>query len=252
MINKDELFIDLEKIPCLGWFWGCGKQVVTYKQVLEPGRIICISYKFAGEEKVRHLAWDDNQNDKAMLEKFREIANESQIIYAHNGRKFDIPELNTRLAYHELPPLAVKLVGDTLTASRSTFRLPSNSLEYMGEYFGIPNQKMQLPIETWLKVWRENDRKELKRMLKRCDSDVLMLEQIKNRIAPYAKMPYNKAFALDNRGVCSNCAGPLIKVKDRMTSTLGLRQQYQCKACGKYDTVGKHLIKQTSEFPRAA
>lgn len=243
------LYLDIETSPCLGWVWGTGKTRVDHKQILEPTKIICISYKWEHEKKVHHLKWDMNQCDKVMLEKFSKVYEEADVSVGHNSNAFDIKVIQGRLAYHKLPPMSLLLIEDTLRAARAAFRVPSFRLDYLGEYFKIGRKVETGGVDLWLKVWLDNDRKALKQMIKYCDGDVLLLEAVEQRIRPYIKLKSNLAVMSDDDRVCPSCGGKLNKHDKRFTTTLGYHQRMRCTSCGKVFK-GKKLNGSTAGAPK--
>ena len=62
------LFFDIETSPCIVYSWRVGYQInLSYENVIEDWKIICISYKWEHEDTVKNLAWDKNQCDKRTL-----------------------------------------------------------------------------------------------------------------------------------------------------------------------------------------
>lgn len=59
---------------------------------------------------------------------------------AHNGKKFDIPKINTRFIINGLnPPSPYKQI-DTLEVARKQFGFSSNSLDALATFFGFDNK----------------------------------------------------------------------------------------------------------------
>lgn len=244
------LYFDIETSPSMAWVWSTGKQYVGHEQILEPTRIICVSCKYEGEKKVHNFAWDNKQQDKKLLTDFRKFAEEADIIVGHNGKNFDLKHLNARIAFHRLPPLNVTMIEDTLALSRRKFRIASHSLAYLAKYFGVGAKGETGGISLWLDVWLRNDRKALKKMLKYCDQDVILLEQVLDRLRPYLDVKANKStFALDDR-ICPSCGGDLKLHDKRFTSAMRRVQRYRCKKCLKVFTDGRNLLKGPSHYPR--
>ena len=91
------LFFDIETSPCIGYFWRPGYKVnLSYDNILEENKIICICYKWQHEDEVNSLTWDSKQNDKKMLQKFIKVANKADELVGHNGDRFDLKWVKTR------------------------------------------------------------------------------------------------------------------------------------------------------------
>ena len=102
--NKARVLIyDIETSPNLGWFWRAGyKQNIQPNQIIKERAIICVSYKWQGEDEVYNLNWDKNQCDYFLIQQFIEVLNEADLIVAHNGDNFDLKWLKTRALIHNL------------------------------------------------------------------------------------------------------------------------------------------------------
>src|SRR6516164_8969462 len=117
------LFLDIETAPSLGWVWGKWEQnVIDFKR---DWYVLSFAYKWAGDKKVTAKGLNDykgyqkdRENDKALLADIWELLDETDIVVAHNGDKFDLPKINTRLLQHKnVPPSPYKTV-DTLKIAR--------------------------------------------------------------------------------------------------------------------------------------
>lgn len=246
------LVFDIEMTPSLAWVWSSGKQYVSYSNILEPQKIICISYKWLGTPGVTTLVWSKKQDERKMLEKFSKIADTAETCIAHNGKNFDIKQINARLAYHNLQPLSIGLMEDTLTLSRKQFRIPSHSLAYLAKYFKVGKKFTHSGgQEVWLKVWLDNDQKSLEWMKKRCEEDVKLLEAVYVRLRPYLQTTAVKKRMESGRPYgCPACGGPLHGHGTRLVSKLRKVARYRCQQCAKVVLGGVNLFSKTNEFPR--
>ena len=135
MAEIRRLFFDIETSPNIGWFFQTGyNQTISYNQIIKHAQIICISYKWEGQDKVYNLSWDSKQCEKSMLQKFIKIADKADEIVGHNSDKFDIKWLRTRCISHNIPMFPHYKSFDTLKFFRSSVLAPSNRLDYLGEY----------------------------------------------------------------------------------------------------------------------
>lgn len=236
-MGRKRLFFDIETSPNVGLFWQAGyKQKIDYDNIIKERSIICICYKWEGEEQVSGLTWDKKQCDKRMLKEFIEVANHAQELVGHNGDKFDLPWIRTRCLLHGIDMFPKYTTIDTLKISRQQFRFNSNRLNYIAQYLGI-GQKIKTEFGLWKSVLLEKDAEALKHMVEYCKEDVRLLEQVYQKLSPhtYAKTHYGVVYGQD-RGTCKNCGSDdLIKQRLRVLAS-GTRQvEYKCKTCGKYN-----------------
>lgn len=172
------LIYDIETSPNLGWFWRAGyKQNIGTHQITKERAVICVSYKWLGEDQVYNLAWDNEQNDKFLIEQFVEVLNEADLIVAHNGDRFDLKWLKTRALIHRIPMLPNYKQFDTLKVAKSKLYLNSNRLDYIAKILGYEG-KMDTTPELWRQVVIMNNRESLNHMLDYCDEDVIQLEKV--------------------------------------------------------------------------
>jgi hypothetical protein len=181
--NQGKILIyDLETSPNVGWFWRAGyKQNIQPNQILKERAIICVSYKWLGEDQVYNLSWDKNQDDKFLIEQFVEVLNEADLIVAHNGDNFDIKWFKTRALFHRIPTLPNYKQFDTLKIAKSKLYLNSNRLDYISKFLGFEG-KIQTTPDLWNKVVMLNDRTAMTDMLDYCDEDVRQLEKVYNEL----------------------------------------------------------------------
>jgi len=205
------LIYDLETSPNVGWFWRAGfKQNINTNQILKERAIICVSYKWLGEDTVYNLTWDKNQCDKFLIEQFVEVLNEADLIVAHNGDNFDIKWFKTRALYHRIPTLPNYKQFDTLKVAKSKLYLNSNRLDYISKFLGFEG-KIQTTPDLWDKVVMKNDREALKDMLDYCDEDVRQLEKV-----------YNELQYLDNPRIHTGVLNGQVKQTSPITGTFNI------------------------------
>jgi uncharacterized protein YprB with RNaseH-like and TPR domain len=241
MSKLKKLFFDIETSPNIGLFWKTGaKQNISPDSIIKERAIICICYKWAGEDKVYSLVWDKNQNDKKLLQDFIKIANEANEIIGHNGDNFDLPWVRTRCLFHRIPVIPDYTTLDTLKSARYRFKFNSNRLDYIAKFLGI-GQKISTEYNLWKRIVLNNDPKALESMVKYCKNDVILLEKVYNELNPYILAKTHHGVAAGNgKCSCPNCASAEVRyVQTRYTATGMAKVQLKCKKCHKYHTVSK-------------
>jgi uncharacterized protein YprB with RNaseH-like and TPR domain len=245
MTKIKRLFFDIETSPNIGLFWTAGfKLNITPDSIIKERAIICICYKWAGEDKVYSLQWDKDQNDKTLLEKFITLANEADELVGHNGDRFDLPWIRTRCLYHRIPVFPNYSTLDTLKSARSKFKFNSNKLDYIAKFLGI-GAKTHTGYDLWKKVVLDKDKESLEYMIEYCKNDVILLEDVYNEMATYipAKTHHGVA-AGGEKYSCPECGGDNMRFSQKRYSALGTpRIQLQCTDCHKYHTVSDKIYK---------
>lgn len=233
------LFFDIETSYMLVKTHYIGRKVfLDHRSIVRPAKIICICWKWEHKKKIESLTWDSKQDDKRMIEKFIKIANSADEIVAQNGDRFDLPWIRTRCIYHRIPMFPDYTTIDTLKASRSKFRFASNRLDFVGGYLGIGN-KEKAGEELWDKITLENCQVSLKKMVRYCKRDVILLDGVFKIMNPYlvSKTHYGVMIGKDKRS-CPECGSDNVRKMVNRVSAAGVKKsQYQCQGCGKYHTI---------------
>lgn len=103
------LIFDIETAPMKAYVWKRWKENVSLEQTISEWFMICWSAKWLGSEEVFHECITPDEvlveDDRRITEGLWKLFNEADIIVAHNGKKFDIPKMNSRFIIHKLPPL---------------------------------------------------------------------------------------------------------------------------------------------------
>jgi uncharacterized protein YprB with RNaseH-like and TPR domain len=120
-------------------------------------------------------------DDRALVEAIAQELDQYDIWIAHNGNKFDIPFLRTRLLRWELPTLANKKLIDPVLLARNKLRMSYNSLEQIANHLGC-NTKTEVRPEVWLAASLDGSTKAMDYIVKHCVQDVLVLEQIVTKL----------------------------------------------------------------------
>lgn len=235
-MGRKRLYFDIETAPNVGLFWQAGyKQKIDYDNIIKERAVICIAFKWEGEE-VNALTWDKKQDDKRLLKEFIDIANTATELVAHNGDKFDLPWIRSRCIFHRIPMFPEYQTIDTLKIARTKFRFNSNRLDYIAKYLGIGG-KLETGFGLWKEIVLNKCPESLSKMVEYCKQDVILLEKVYEELSKhvYSKTHYGVVYG-EGRGTCKNCGSDeLVRHKIKVTAAGTRYVQYQCKTCGKYN-----------------
>jgi len=229
---RKRLFYDIETSYTKGFFWRAGyNQTILPNQILEYPKIICISWKWEGVDKVYNLDWGLNkQCDKKLLKKFIEVLNKSDEIVAHNGKRFDIKWIRARALAHGLDMRFKYNEIDTLSICKSQFNLPNNKLSEVAKYLGCTAKLDPGGMRTWVDIIEYKDRVALDRMIEYCNGDVITLEEVFNKLRPYAKNSINYSVLRGNEKFhCPECSSLSYHNKMYTTSAGTIQHYMKCK-----------------------
>lgn len=187
-IEKNEgrvLIYDIETSYNIGKFWRAGYNLnINPGDIIHERAIICISYKWLGEDQVYNLTWDNNQCDKFLLEQFIPVLNEADMIVAHNGDRYDLKFIKTRALKHGLKMLINYKQFDTLKVAKAKFMFNSNKLDYISKFLGAEG-KISTEMKLWDDIILRKCPKALIKMLDYCDEDVRQLEVVYNALVSW-------------------------------------------------------------------
>lgn len=241
----NRMFWDIETSPNIMFSWRCGRKLtLDYHNIIQERAIICICWKWEGEKVVHALTWDAG-DDKAMLEAFSEEVKLADEMVAHNGDNFDIKWFNSRRLVHDLEPLPPAKTIDTLKIARRHFNFNSNRLDYLGSLL-LEEGKIKTEFDMWRQVVLRNDAASLRKMVRYCKKDVVLLERVWQKLRDYEQAATHagvlKTGIHYDRWTCPHCASANVSAqKKRATATGIVKYQMQCKDCGRYYQVARDV-----------
>ena len=227
------LFFDIETSPMIVYSWRVGwKLNIGTDNIIEDWKIICISYKWEHEDKVKNLRWDKNKCDKQMLIDFINIMNKADECIAHNGDRFDIKKIRTRCIYHRIPMFPNYRTLDTLKKAKSGFNFNSNRLDYIAKFLGVGAKLEHEGFDMWVKCM-QGDEEALNNMVEYCDMDIIVLEDVYLTMQNYIK---NNTHTGTHNGKlkasCPNCGSEDISLlKNNFTALGTIKRQIECNSC---------------------
>lgn len=248
------LFFDIETSPMIVYSWRVGwKLTIGTHNIIEDWKIICISYKWEGDDKVQNLTWDKNQCDKKMLEDFMKIANKADEMIGHNGDRFDLKKIRTRCIFHRIPMFPNYRTLDTLKKAKSGFNFNSNRLDYIAKFLGVGAKLVHEGFPMWVKCM-QGDKQALIDMVKYCDMDIIVLEDVFFVMQNYMK--HNAHAGVLSGGMkheCPSCGGEdQTLLKNNFTAAGTIKRLMECQTCG-YDyevsnTAYRHMLEMKSNI----
>ena len=232
------LYFDIETTPNLTYTWGIGKQYVGHDSIAKERKVSIISYMWEHDLKMHRLSFDlskhdlskyDDDADKEILTKFCEVYKTAQETVAHNGVKFDLGMIRSRLVKYGLPNIAPIIITDTYLNAKH-IRFNCHKLDYLGKYLGV-GQKLDSKLADWIGIMNSS-KAALKRQGLYCDGDVRLLYKVCQKLRPYilTKVPHESVHDLN----CPHCGSKKIHVHGYKVSAAGKKRQYQCQDCGRY------------------
>lgn len=155
------------------------------------GVILCAVVKPANGEPIvfrgdSYANWKRRRSDDSKI--VRDIVKtllNYDIWCAHNGARFDVPFLRSRMLRAGMEPLPAKKLVDPVLLARSKLKLSYNSLEKVAEHLGC-NSKTEVRPEMWLRASLDGSREAMNYIVEHCVQDVLVLEKVIGRLKEYS------------------------------------------------------------------
>ena len=154
------------------------------------GILLCANVKpWHGKSRTLHIGQFEHEhrsNDKALVEAVIDELNKYTILVAHNGVRFDRPFLNSRAAMWGVPPLSPKgNMVDPVQLARKHLRMSYNGLDSVAQFLQTKHQKTPVQGHLWIKAVLDRDPIALNEIIKHCELDVLVLEEVMEKLVPF-------------------------------------------------------------------
>lgn len=240
MKNPPTLFLDIETAPILSHVWSLWSEAKSQKMVIRDWHMLCWCAKFEGS---REILWSANNtsgdplDDAQACRDLAPILSEADIVVAHNGIKFDLPRINSRFLANKIRPPSPYKIVDTLRIARRKFAFSSNRLGDLGQALGLGGKVATGGFDLWLGCL-DGDDKSWAKMVRYCKRDVVLLEKVYKKIAPYADGLPNRA-AYTDEDCCSRCGSNRLSRQGFQHTAAGRYQRYVCKSCGGWSRSAK-------------
>ncbi len=231
------LILDIETAPMKAYVWRRWKQNVGDSQIISRWFVLTWSAKWLFDSKVMSARLSSKdakaQNDKSIVAELRALLDEADIVIAHNGERYDIPQMNARFIVHGLKPTRPYQQIDTLKIARRQFDFDGNGLDNLANIFGISG-KIQTSFELWERCV-DGETKALKEMEHYNKQDVLLLEEMYLKMRPWIKSHPNLGLYVDaEKPVCSSCGSIDVVPSGEYVTTVGIYDTHQCNDCGAF------------------
>lgn len=244
--------MDIETSPIVGYTWGTYDTSVL--KVIEPSKILSVSWKWLNEEETYCKAICDYKgykkgvvDDEKLIKEVWKLLDQADICIAHHGKKFDFPKLNARFIYYGLKAPSSYQVIDTRQVAASKFKFDSNSLNNLGTYLGLGNKIHNGGFSTWTECIDGNQ--EAWQLMKDYNvQDVILLEKVYLALRPY--MTNHPSLSLisgsSDGSNCPTCQSTSVMRRGFSYTRTGRKQRYQCSDCGSWSSGPFEKVKTSS------
>jgi len=149
------LLFDIETSPLSAFVFqkSVWRTNITDDQVISEWFMLCWSAKWLYDEEVitARLTGNEakNEDDSRITKLLWKLLDDADIVIAHNGDGFDIPNMNTRFIINNLPPPSPFQTIDTKSVASKQFGFTHNGLNALAKIFGFESKK-----DTDLDLWK--------------------------------------------------------------------------------------------------
>jgi predicted RNA-binding Zn-ribbon protein involved in translation (DUF1610 family) len=231
------------------FIWSPWDGFVPHDRVIHDTFLLTWSAKWAGEREVLSDTLTSaealDRDDTRIAASIAELLREADVVVAHNGDRFDIPKLNGRLLQLGLEPLGPVRTIDTLKLAKRNIKVAFNKLDYLGEFLGL-GKKIKTDWSLWERCYN-GDEKALAEMTRYNKRDVVLLEQVFNRLKPYVRQLPRLH---DGEGdACPSCGSHNLIRRGVYRTNSSNFPKMQCKDCGRYSRSRKADPEKLAVYP---
>ena len=238
------LTIDIETRPNLAYVWGLWEQNVGLNQVEEFGSVISFAAKWHGEKKV-HFHSDYHDGHEDMVKAAWALLDEADVVVGYNSKAFDMKHLNREFVLFDMPPPSHYVDIDLMQVVKQRFKFPSNKLQHVAVQLNIGSKLQHDGFDLWVGCMM-NDDKSWRTMKKYNMQDVVLTEQVYERLLPWIKTHPHRGLYDGDLDACPRCGHDDLVVNRYYRTRTGKYRIMQCKACGGYTKDSKVIEKVTN------
>lgn len=235
-ILPKRLFWDIETSYNIVKSWRVGYNLtLNPSDIIHERAIICLSYKWQGEDKVHTIKWK-NGCDKNIIKEFVKVVSQADECVGHNLKRFDEKWLMTRCIKHGILALPKYKVYDTLLKARSKFNFNSNKLDYIAEFLGLGNKLKHRGLAMWDDIILRNCPLAMEEMIDYCEKDVVLTEEVYNKLVTY-DLPTMHVGVMNglSKGTSPYTGSSNIEFHKTEVSQLGtIKRMMKCKDTNRY------------------
>lgn len=233
--NCKILLYDIETTPNLALVWDLWNQNIQAEAVVNSWHLISWSAKWLFDDEImsevitpEEALWHD---DSRLVKSMWKLLDEADVVIGHYCDLFDNKRMNTRFLYHGLPPVSHYQSVDTLLVAKKTFDFPSNKLDFINGFLGLP-QKEKTDFSLWKRAWY-GDEEALKTMQEYNINDVAILEDLFLKLRPYIQnLPNLNLWNEENVSICPACGSKNLDWNKHYYTYTGRYKAFRCKDCG--------------------
>lgn len=233
------LTLDIEMAPNIVHRWQLyGNDSTALSQLVQPQEMMCASWKWMNEDSTHFMvtpAYADRapkRNTTQDTQALWEALDEADMLITYNGKKFDVPRMNTLFVEIGCAPPSPYAHVDLYQVVRKNFGFPSNKLGYVTKRLLGYGKTDHQGHDLWVACMM-GDVSAWHLMEEYNRQDVKITEDLYNRILPWIPnhpnvLLYNE---LPGQIACPTCGSDHFQRRGTRQLATGIYQQYQCLDC---------------------
>jgi uncharacterized protein len=241
------LTLDIETTPNLAHVWQLwGQQNIGLNQLMESSELLCAAYKWHDNEKVEFAVgpgyYLELGSFGVSLKQLYEAICEADAVVTYNGKKFDIPRLNSAFIENGFDVPAPYQQIDLYQTVKRVFSWPSMKLDYVAGKLLGENKVKHEGHELWVKCMA-GDPEAWARMREYNMQDVVITEKLYDKLLPWIpNHPNVLLYTDDPSGIaCTYCGSLSYQKRGPRQLATGLYHQYRCNDCGAWFRLTKRF-----------
>ncbi len=210
------------------------------------GFILCAGYKELGEEKAHCINITespgfkkDPTNDYYVVKTIGEVLGQADMLIGWYSSRFDYPYLQSRLIFHKLPILPPIQHVDGWRIAKYKMKLNSNRLASVTAFLGLED-KTALSGPIWVRA-AAGHRDSIQYVVEHCLQDVVVLEQVYQRIKPLMTNHPGLGVMAEKSFACPICGSEQVQKRGFHMTRTRKYQRWQCQGCGGWSHDGQSL-----------
>lgn len=227
------LILDIETSYNIVKSWRIGHKIfLDYDNIIQENAIICVAYKWYGEDTSTVLTWNKG-NDMDLISQLMPVLNEADELVGHNLERFDLPFILTQAVKYGHTILPRYKVSDTLKIAKRYYRFPNNKLDTIAQFLGVGKKVEHRGLPMWDDVILRNDSAALDEMCIYCVGDIIVTEKVFDKLQSVCASPTNHAVANGyGKHTCPECGNTnATLLKTNITSAGTITKTLQCNTC---------------------
>lgn len=240
MKNKSPriLLIDVETSPLEVYCWDIWNQNIGLNQIIKDWSILSFAAKWLDEDKMIYMDTSKKSNprdDKQLVREICKLLDQADFVVSHYGKSFDIPKIEARRLYHDLPLFHMPKHEDTKLMSKKA-KFTSHKLEYLAKYLGLKVKKLVSRKFAGMELWKAvlNKSAEAWKEMKLYNiTDVVVLELLYKKLRPRASAIDMNMF-LESKTMICVCGSTKFKATNKWEYRAnGKKRRFKCMSCGR-------------------